>query len=112
MSKYSDIARLEFIMEMIEDIEYTITQNGSVTQALSDRSGKHALMMCLLQIGETLNKIESPTYRNVLPVKGAYDVRNFIAHDYEGVDLGLIDHILRHPIPELKSTVKDLLKEC
>ena len=65
MSKVSDRSRLEFIMEMIEDIE--------------------------------------------LPVKGSYDVRNFIAHDYEGVDLRLIDNILRYLIPELKVTIESLM---
>jgi uncharacterized protein with HEPN domain len=36
-------------------------------------------------------------------------VRNFIAHDYEGVDLGLIDNILRYLIPELKVTIENLV---
>jgi len=34
MSKVSDISRLEFILEMIEDIEFTISENGSLTKAL------------------------------------------------------------------------------
>ena len=105
MSETADHSRLDFILEMIEDIEYTVEQNSSLTQALADRTGKHALLMCLLQIGESLNKIQSEELRAMLPVKGAYDVRNFIAHDYEGVDLGLIDSILRHFIPELKHDI-------
>jgi uncharacterized protein with HEPN domain len=109
MSKISDISRLEFILEMIEDIEYTLTANGSLINAINNRIGKHALLMCLMQIGESLNKIENETLKNRLPIKGAYDVRNFIAHDYEGVDVGLIENILRYLIPELKETIINLI---
>ncbi len=35
-----------------------------------------------MQIGETLHKIKYEEIRKELSVKGAYDVRNFIAHDY------------------------------
>jgi len=104
----SDTPRLEFILEMIEDIEYIIADDGSTTKALESRKSKHALLMCLLQIGETLNKIESPNLQKQLPIKGAYDVRNFIAHDYEGVNLALIEKILRSLIPELKKTIHKL----
>jgi uncharacterized protein with HEPN domain len=62
-----------------------------------------------MQIGESLNKIEDETLKNKLPIKGAYDVRNFIAHDYEGVDVGLIENILRYLIPELKETIINLI---
>lgn len=94
---------------MIEDIEYTIEENSSLSKALENRIGKHALLMCLMQIGESLNKIESPSLKEKLPIRGAYDVRNFIAHDYEGVDTGLIENILRYLIPELKMTIEEIL---
>ena len=109
MSKVSDTSRLEFILEMIEDIEYTIEENHTLKKSLTNRIGKHALLMCLMQIGESLNKIEDETLKDKLPIKGAYDVRNFIAHDYEGVDIGLIENILRYLIPELKETIVAIL---
>jgi len=108
VSDSTDLSRLEFILEMIEDIEYIIVRYKSISAAIEDRIGKHALLMCLMQIGESLNKIESPALKDKLPVKGAYDVRNFIAHDYEGVDVGLIENILRYLIPELKETIFEL----
>ena len=94
---------------MIEDIEYTIKENGSLINTINNRIGKHALLMCLMQIGESLNKIQDETLKEKLPIKGAYDVRNFIAHDYEGVDSGLIENILRYLIPELKMTILEML---
>ena len=109
MSKSSDLLRVEFILEMIDDIEFIVEDAKSITQALEDRIHKPALLMSLMQIGETLNKIESKHLQEKLPIKGAYDVRNFIAHDYEGVDLALIEHIIRSLIPELKNTTKEIL---
>ena len=109
MSKYSDISRLEFIMEMIEDIEFSIKENKTLKDTLNNRTAKHALLMCLLQIGETLSKIEDEVLKEKLPIKGSYSVRNFIAHDYEGVDMDLIENILRYLIPELKVTVSALI---
>ena len=108
MSKKSDRSRLEFILEMIEDIDYIVEQS-SITKALDSRISKPAILMCLMQIGETLNKIESTELKAQLPIKGAYDVRNFIAHDYEGVDLALIEHIVRELIPSLRTIIKDNL---
>jgi len=48
---------------MIEDIEYTIKENGSLINAINNRIGKHALRMCLMQIGESLNKIQDETLK-------------------------------------------------
>jgi uncharacterized protein with HEPN domain len=41
--------------------------------------------------------------------RGSYDVRNFIAHDYMGVDVGLIEIIIRNHLPILKEKVKQIL---
>ncbi len=105
----NDFAKLKFILEMIEDIEYAIEEAKSITNALEHRIYKSSILMSLLQIGENLNKISSEDLQKKLPVKGAYDVRNFIAHDYEGVDFGLIEKILRVEIPKLKKVIKEIL---
>ena len=74
--------------------------------------GKDASLMCLLQIGETLNKLHN-NYQllDKDDIKGAYDVRNFIAHDYMGVDLGFIEAIIRMRLPQLKKTIEQIIKE-
>ena len=68
--------------------------------------------MAFLQIGETLNKLQN-TYEtlNIDDIKGAYEVRNFIAHDYMRVDIGLIEYILREKLPELKNTLISIILE-
>ena len=47
--------------------------------------------MCLMQIGENLNKLETNNEEIQKATQGAYAVRNFIAHDYEGVNLAFIE---------------------
>lgn len=112
MSKFTESARLEFILEMIEDIEFFLQDDNSIVLALQNRKSKPAILMSLMQIGETLHKIESNELQKLLPIKGAYDVRNFIAHDYEGVDLGLIENILRSLIPKLKNDIIKIINKA
>jgi uncharacterized protein with HEPN domain len=106
----SDIKRLLFILEKIEDIESFIEKFDSIFSLLNDKMGFDAILMCLLQIGETLNKLEN-TYPQLdkADIKGSYDVRNFIAHDYEGVNKALVENILRVHIPELKKNIQKTL---
>ncbi len=32
-------------------------------------------------------------------IKGSYELRNFIAHDYEGVDFGIVEDVIRERLP-------------
>jgi len=61
------------------------------------------IMMGLLQIGESLNRIDREyleKYNLLEDTKGAYNVRNFIAHNYEGV--------IRVYLPRLKKKVLEI----
>ncbi len=86
----SEIEKLRFIEEKVNDL-------------LS--------LMCLLQIGETLHKLKDSVYASQLPIKGSYDVRNFIAHDYEGVNKAIVEDIIRFHIPELKKILNTIFEE-
>ncbi len=112
MSK--DLSKVEFILEKIEDAESFVSRYDSIYAALDDKMGFDALLMCLVQIGETLNKLENQ-YDSIDQddIKGAYSVRNFIAHDYEGVNKAIIEDILRVHLPKLKIeliTIKQILQ--
>jgi uncharacterized protein with HEPN domain len=43
-------------------------------------------------------------------IKGAYNVKNFIAHDYEGINIATIDTI-RTYISKLEMSLKKIIKE-
>ena len=105
-------AKVEFILKMINDIEFIINRHTFITNALNDREGQLAILMALMNIGETLNKIDENILKNynlLEDSKGAYAVRNFIAHDYEGVKLSVIEEILRYNIPILKQKLRKIL---
>ena len=112
MSKNNDIENLNFILEKIEDLQSYVLKFSKISIMLKDIMAKDASLMCLLQIGETLNKLNNNyTSLDKNDIKGSYDVRNFIAHDYEGVHLAVIENIIRVHIPKLKEKIKQILKE-
>jgi uncharacterized protein with HEPN domain len=104
--------KLKFILEKIDDLLSYKEEFGTIENLLNSNIGFDATLMVLLQIGETLNKLKDTSYANLLPIKGAYDVRNFIAHDYEGVNKAIIEDIIRRLIPQLKQTIQDILSSC
>ncbi|MBN2834548.1 MAG: DUF86 domain-containing protein [Candidatus Delongbacteria bacterium] len=109
MSKRSDEARLEKILYYINDIEKMIKNHDGIVETLNHTEGQYAVSMCLVQIGELLGKIENPDYIQKLPVKPVKDFRNIIVHDYEGVDLSIVEKILEDDLPQLKALVLGLL---
>jgi uncharacterized protein with HEPN domain len=83
----------------------------SIVDMLDDKMAYDAVLMCLLQIGETLKKLQHTPFASRLPIKGAYDVRNFIAHDYEGVNKAIIEDVIRKAIPQLDEMIVSILDE-
>jgi len=112
MSKISIEAKVEFILLMIENIYKIIDRHNGIFKALDDTiEGRPAILMCLMQIGESLNKIDKDILEKfdlIDDTKGSYNVRNFIAHDYDGVDVGLIEMILRDRLPILKIKILEI----
>ena len=104
----SPFEKLDFIIEKIEDIESFKARYKSIEDLLNDVMGYDATLMSLLQIGETLNKLRDEPFANLLPIKGTYDVRNFIAHDYEGVNKMIIEDIIRTQLPKLKQIILNI----
>jgi len=110
-----NIAKVAFVLEMIDNIEIVCQRHSGISQALEDEvEGRAALLMFLMQIGESLKKIDSDDiskYKLDKEIKGAYDVRNFIAHDYEGVSVIVIEDILKDNLPELKIKMQKLFDD-
>jgi len=94
MSFESMGAKCEFVLRMIENINTISKRHKGIVAALSDEiEARPAILMALLQIGETINKMDAAFLQNFdleSEARGACNVRNFIAHDYLGVDLGLL----------------------
>lgn len=82
-----DCKKLEFILEKIADLESYKDRYDSIESLLNDKMGWDASVMCIQQIGETLQHKLSDQLKEKhgehLPIKEAYWTRNYIAHDYE-----------------------------
>lgn len=111
MSKKSMQAKVEFILEMIDNINEIVRRHNGIVKTLEDFEGQMAVLMGISQIGETLKKFDDETveqYNLKADRDGAYYTRNYIVHDYEGVDLGFIENIVRIYLPELKEKLLNM----
>jgi uncharacterized protein with HEPN domain len=107
--------KAEFILEMIERIEKIVKRHGGVVNTLYDFEGEIAVMMAIAQIGETLKKIDNEVLERfdlIEDKEGAYYTRNYIVHDYEGVNLAFIERIIRQYIPKLKDKMIQIKDYC
>lgn len=111
MSEKSDNARLEAVLDYIRDINTIIGRHKTIENALLDMEGQYALMMCIQQIGELVNKIQSEKYTAVLPIKDIVGFRNIVAHNYDGINFNIVENIIEKSIPELKSLIEGILPD-
>jgi uncharacterized protein with HEPN domain len=113
------ITRIKLISKKIDMINHIIQNcNNKISVALEDETiHRPAILMHLVSIAEQINKLKNDSAFQILEkfskddLKGIYDVRNFIAHDYEGINLPIIEFIIRERLPILKSTIEDILNK-
>jgi len=116
MSKES-ISKVYLILEKIEYIEQIVQNSGGITKALEDLvTQRPAILMHLTSIAEQFNKLKQSHAQEILAafdnsdVKGMYDVRTYIAHDYEGVNLAIIEWIIRNGLPKFKVQCQQVIE--
>lgn len=111
MYKKTDSAKIELIAKYISDIERIIERHGSAEHTIDDYEGEYALMMCLTQIAEAVNKISDSSILTKLDARSIISFRNRIIHNYEGRDKKIILSIIRNDIPELKNKIIELISQ-
>jgi uncharacterized protein with HEPN domain len=108
-----EIARIKVILEKIDDI-FEIVEPVSITKALDDRTLRRpAILMHLVAIAEQFHKLKKANSKLLVhfdsdDLKGSLDIRNFIAHDYEGVNLAIIEMVIRDRLPEIRRVIKEI----
>lgn len=71
--------------------------------------------MHLVSIAEQIKKLKDDNEFEILELfskedlKGINDVRNFISHDYEGVDMWIIESSLRYGIEDLEKVINKII---
>ena len=107
-----DKQRLEVIKKKIIMIESIVKEVGFLTQALEDEVlAKPAIMMHLTTIAEQFSKLKEQSVIarfDVDDIKGAIATRNFIAHDYDGVNMGFIEVVIRERLPVVKEVIEEI----
>ncbi len=110
------IERIEIIQKKIEFIQNIIKEKGSPVQALEDeQNARAAILMHLTSIAEQFDKLLHNGELDILShfdkqdIKGSYELRNFIAHDYEGVDLHIVEDVIRKRLPIISARIQSIL---
>ncbi len=111
------LSRIEIIKKKINFINNIVVQKGSVTQALEDEQNARAsILMHLTSIAEQFDKLLHSGELDILSnfdkqdIKGSYELRNFIAHDYEGIDFHIVEDVIVERLPIIMKSVEKVLK--
>jgi len=106
MSK--SIRRIQKIIEKINHINDIVHKfDGKISKALEDiEVYRPAILMHLVAIAEQFDKLKKEDKEilhnfSTTDLKGIYDIRTFIAHDYEGINLPIIETSIRYGLPTL-----------
>ena len=116
MSKVTD--RLNTILKKINFILSICAKNGGIVKALADEEGSRAaVMMHFTSIAEQFDKLSKEGEISILgrfdkrDLKGSYDIRTYIVHDYEGINLSVLESVIRDKLPKMKATIEEILAE-
>ena len=108
-----DEANIEDCLFAISHIEEYTDGISSSDQLLNDYKTYDAVLMNFVIIAEACNRI-SPELRIVHPEinwKNIRGFRNFIAHDYFGVDIDVVWQSLIIELPKLKAGLQRMLQK-
>ena len=112
------IERVKLIKKKIEFINKIIEQKGSIELALEDEINSRAsILMHLISIAEQFDKLIKNGEVEILSnfdkqdIKGSYDLRNYIAKDFEGVNLYIVEDVIKNRLPEILKSVNKILKD-
>lgn len=108
---YSD-DNLAYIFTMLECIEKVFIYAGDYTNAEelaweNDQRDYNAIWALLLVIGEESKKINSNLKKELhtIPWQNVTGMRNYMAHDYRGIDHDRVWEVVKISLPELKNAL-------
>lgn len=110
------IDRVKIIKKKIDFINSIVKENGTVHEALADEQNSRAsILMHLTSIAEQFDKLlhngelELLSNFEKIDIKGSYELRNFIAHDYEGVDLYIVEDVIEQRLPVIEKSIDKIM---
>ncbi len=109
------IQHIKKIRQKIHFVQNIVAQKGSIVAALEDeQNARAAILMHLTSIAEQFDKLLHSGELEVLSVfgkediKGSHALRNFIAHDYDGADLRIVEAVIEERLPVMLEAIKAL----
>jgi uncharacterized protein with HEPN domain len=112
------LQRVETIAKKINFIDNIVKEKGSIIVALEDeQNARAAILMHLTAIAEQFDKLLHSGELDILQhfdkqdIKGSYDLRNFIAHDYEGIDFHIVEEVIKERLPIVAKGAEEALKK-
>ena len=107
----SDRERLKHILEAIQAI-FDFTINISEEQFLKDNVCQSAVLFQFVIIGEAAASLSLSIYDQYpYAWHKPRSFRNYIAHEYFGINLSVVWYTKKVQLPELKALVERILKE-
>jgi len=108
-----EIIRLKSVAKKIDNIYAIVERHGGIVKALEDLE-QPAILMLIVAISEQFNKLKKLNstilaHFDEADIKGIIGVRNYIAHDYDGVNLAIIETDIRENMPRLKNALIAIL---
>jgi len=97
---------INHIFEYMEDIE-------TLEDLIADSKTYDAVLMNFIIIGESSSRIKEEI-KDKLPDtdwRAIKDFRNFMAHDYFGIDNNIVWSAINYNLPQLKKDFESLIKE-
>ncbi len=110
-----EFVRIVSIKNKIENIFAIIKRHKNITNALNDIEGQPTILMLLVSISEQFAKLKEKNSKilenfDIEDIKGLTSIRNFIAHDYDGVNLSIIEDDLRENMPRILEIIKEMVE--
>ena len=105
-----DIANIQDILYAIEHIEEYVDGIASIEDLLKDTKTYDAVLMNFIVLGEAANRLSDAVKTNLSNIdwRSIIGFRNFVAHDYFGVDINIVWAAIKIHLPELKSELKKI----
>ena len=103
---------LSHILEAVKDIEDYIKDTSSVEDFIFDKKTHDAVLRSFQVIGEAANNLDENFIESNPNVEWekVIGMRNFIIHEYFGVDLNIVWDTIKEDLPTFKNNIEKLLQ--
>jgi len=111
--KKNNLLFLNHILEAIKDIEDYIKDTSSLKDFITDKKTHDAVLRSFQVIGEAANNLDEEFINSQADIEWVkvIGMRNFIIHEYFGVDLKIVWVTIKDDLPTFRENIKKLLQK-